>query len=394
MKNKVRIREVILARPLKWSVRLYAKLFLHFKYVSDYKPQKGEKIVVLSNHQTDLDPAFIRLSFNRYLYFLSSDNIYSKPLRAKLISYLGGIPKRKGVPDFESIRKLMQIAKDGGSICIFPEGNRSYAEFQFYIADNFASLLMKLKGTLVLYNIHGGFGVMPRFGAKRRKGKLYGEVKRVLKYEDYKDMKVEELSTLIKENLKVFDSESGELYKSNRRAEYLERMYFVCPKCQHMNTLVSNGNIIKCNDCGLEVEYLENLTLKSNDSSFKYHRLNDWYQYQKEFVKNMDIGEGIIFQDDNVKLRKVNPFIKEEKLAKGTLTLYKDHLTVGDYSIDVANIVSASPMSGRKLCFTYNTDNYEIKGDKRFNALKYALIFHKLDTKMHKENLDNYYSLD
>ena len=394
MKQKIRINEPIFARVLKFLVNLYVKLFLHFKYISDYKPEKNEKIIVLSNHQTDLDPAFVRISLNRYMYILSSDNIYSRPFLAKLFTYLGGIPKRKGVADLESIRKLMQIAKDGGSICIFPEGNRSYAEFQFYIADNFASLLKKLKGTLVLYNIHGGFGVMPRFGAKRRKGKIYGEVKRVLKYEEYKDMKVEELSTLIKENLKVFDSESGELYKSKRRAEYLERMYFVCPKCQHMNTLVSNGNIIKCNDCGLEVEYLENLTLKSSDNSFKYHRLNDWYQYQKEYVKNMDIGEGIIFQDNNVKLRKVNPFIKEEKLAKGMLALYKDHLTVGDYSIDVANIVSASPMSGRKLCFTYNTDNYEIKGDKRFNALKYALIFHKLDTKMHKENLDNYYSLD
>ena len=51
-------------------------------------------------------------------------------------------------------------------------------------------------------------------------------------------------------------------------------------------------------------------------------------------------------------------------------------------------------MSGRKLCFTYGEDNYQIKGPKRFNALKYALIFHKLDTKMHRENTDNYYNIN
>ena len=393
MKKKVYIKEPVSIWGYKWLAMFYIRFFMGFRHKSRYKPDKDEKIVVLSNHQTDLDPFIVRIAMNRYMYTLSSDNIYSRPLIAKILTRMGGIPKRKGVADFESIKKILQLSKDGASILIFPEGNRSYAEFQFYIADNFASLLYKLKSTIVLYNIHGGFGVSPRFGYKLRKGPFYGEVKRVLKYDEYKDMSAEELNAIIKEELQVFDSDSGALYRSNHRAEYLERMFFICPKCQKMNTLTSKGNIIKCHCCGLEVMYEEDLTLKSSDSDFKYHRLVDWYDYQKDYLRNLEIKDELIFKDDDVSLAIVNPFKRYKLLAKGQVRLFKDRLEVGNVSLPVTNIMSASPMSGRKLCFTYDGDNYQIKGPKRFNALKYALIFHKLDTKMHRENLDNYYNI-
>lgn len=392
--KKIRKKEPIIFLPFKGFMYLYTRFIIGYKYVKGYRPEKDEQIVVLSNHQTDLDPFFIRIALNRFMYILSSDNIFSHKFIAKILSFLGAIPKRKGVPDFESIKRLMEVSKDGGSILIFPEGNRTFAEFQFYIAPNFASLIKKLKSTLVLYNIHGGFGTNPRFSSKRRRGPMYGEVKKVLKYDEYKDMDVEELTQIIKDNLEVFDSDSDALYKSKRRAEYLERMFFVCPKCGKMHTLESNGNYIKCHHCGLEVEYTEDLKLKSNDPEFKYTRLVEWYDYQKEVIKNMEITDGIIFEEKEVELDSVNPFKPYKKITKGELKLYKDQFIIGETKFDVTNIMSASPMSGRRLCFTYNGDNYQIKGDKRFNALKYALIFHRLDTKMHRENLDNYYNID
>ena len=393
-KKKIYINEPLSLFLVNIIANIYISFILRLKYIKGYKPAKDEKVVVLSNHQTDIDPFIVRVALKRYMYTLSSDNIYSKKWIAKFITKLGGIPKRKGIPDFESIKKILEISKDGGSLLIFPEGNRSYGEFQFYIAPNFASLLFKLKSTIVLYNIHGGFGTMPRFGVKRRKGPMYGEVKRVLKYEEYKDMSVEELNNIIKDNLKVYDSDSGALYKSKRRAEYLERMFFVCPKCGKMHTLVSKGNYLTCSHCGLEVEYQENLTLKSDDPTFKFTRLVEWYDYQKEAIKKMEITDNVIFKEKDVELDLVNPFKPFKKLDQGELTLYRDSLYIGKTKLDVTNIMSASPMSGTKLCFTYNGDNYQIKGDKRFNALKYALIFHRLDTKMHRENLDNYYNID
>ena len=394
-KKKKSIGKFILYKILFVLVRFLNLFVWRYKRLNTYKIKKDETVVVVSNHQAFLDPMFVLLSFNKLLRPVATDNLLAGTFNSLFYGkFLGVIPKRKGASDLKSTASMLGAIQNGDSLLLFPEGNRAYAEFQFYIADNFARFIKLLKSTLIIFNIHGGFGCDPRWGNKKRRGRFEGGVKIVLKYEEYKDMDVEELTNIIKENLRVYDSESGELYKSNKKAEYLERMFFVCPKCGKMSTLTSEGNYIKCNNCDLEVEYHEDLSISSKDPSFKYHRLVEWYDYQKEYIRNMEINDDLIFYDEDVKLDIVNPFVKIKHVDRGDMKLYKDRLIVGGTTLFITNILSASPMSGRKLCFTYDGNNYQLKGEKRFNALKYALIFHKLDTKMHRENLDNYYNIN
>ena len=308
-KKKIRVREPLWLGFIKIFAGPFMRLKWGYKIKGKYRAKKGEKIIVLANHQTDIDPLLIRLSFNRYLYTVATDTVFSNPKSSKWLVRLGAIPKKKGLADVKSVMNMISTAKNGGSILLFPEGNRSFAEFQFYITENLAGLLQKLKCTIVLFNFHGGFGVSPRFGSKRRKGPFYGEIKRVLKLEEYENLSNEELNKIVVDDLKVFDADSGASYKSNTRAEYLERMYFVCPKCGDIHSLKSEGNILKCHNCGLEVEYTEKLTLKSNDPEFKYTKLNDWYEFQKKWVREYKVEKGkVIFDDSNVVLKLAIPF--------------------------------------------------------------------------------------
>ena len=387
--KKIRIKD-------SWYIRFLGGTFLKlkgFKVGDNYKAKKGEKIVILSNHVTDYDPMFVRYCTNRFCYTLGTDNILSSRIGRFWLPRLGIISKRKGTADIDSLKKMLYIASKGGSLSIFPEGNRAYAEFQYYIADNFASLMYKLKATIILFNIVGGFGNYPRFSKKRRKGILTSKIKRVIPYEEYKDMPVEELNEIIKKELGFFKEEKTHNYKSHKKAEYLEREFFVCPKCGKISTLYSKGNHLYCMNCGLDVKYTEDLALESKDESFKFTKLVDWYNYQKEFVKDMKINDEIIFKDKDVTLSLVNPYILKKELAKGDLVLTKDTLSVGRYKIAIKDILIATPVSGRKLVFTIDKDNYEIKGNVRFNALKYVLMFNKLDTRMKLEKVDEYYNL-
>ena len=393
--QKVFIKEPFWLAFLKPIVRVFARIFWGYKMKSFYKAEKGENIIILSNHQTDLDPVLVRMSSNRYLYTIATDNIFSDPKNVKWLTRLGAIPKKKGVADLRSIFNMTSIAASGGSLLLFAEGNRSYAEFQFYIAENIGKLLKRMECTIVLFNLHGGFGSMPRFGSKkRRKGPFYGEIKRVLKYSEYENIPDEELSRIVIDNLRVIDAESGYSYKSKRRAEYLERMYFVCPKCGDIHSLKSEGNYLKCHNCGLEVEYTEKLSLKSNDSTFTWTKLNDWYEYQKQWVRDYEIQPGkIIFEDEDVTLTLSNPYQTKELLNQGKLVLTDTTLSVADTVFNLKDIMIASPVSGRNLCLTINDENYVIRGQERFNALKYVLMFNKLDTRMKKEELDKYFNI-
>jgi hypothetical protein len=246
----------------------------------------------------------------------------------------------------------------------------------------------------VLFNLHGGFGLSPRMGSKRRKGKFYGEIKKILKYDDYKDLSDEELSRIIKDNLKVYDSESGELYKSKQRAEYLERLFFICPKCQSISTMYSKGNYLRCSKCNLEIEYTEDLHLKSNDISFT--KLVEYYNYQKKFVKEHDFSrQDVIFIDKGVSLTLANPYQDKVKMEKeSSLTLTNKELIFDHHKFEIKDILVASPVSGRKLVFTIGDNNYTVRGSERFNAIKYVFLFNKLDTLMKEKHIDNYFSIE
>lgn len=392
--------KIVFKRHLFWNYfyrpwgLLLAKL-KHYERRSFLKMKKGDSYIILSNHQTGLDGIFLPLSFSRHLYGVLTDSFLSKGWIAKMFQHqLGIIGKKKGAMDLKANADMMRCLNEGGSLLIFPEGNRSYAEFQFTLTDGFSRFLKFFKKPIVLFNFHGGIGVDPRFGNKRRKGQFYGEIKRILQYEEYKDWSDEELYKVISENLKVYDSDSGELYKSKTRAEYLERMLFVCPKCGKVETLVSKGNFLTCKECGLRVEYAENLHFKSEDKSFKFDRLVDWYNYQVEFVKNFKPNGQEIFHDEFAKLYISRPGKKRKLVAKGPVVLTEKSLKFLGKTIDIAEIEIASPINGTNFNFSTSDNEYLVMGKGRFNPLKYVLMFNRLDTKMKINKRDVYYNLE
>ena len=396
MKKDKKLSHPILFFLLKNLVRPFAYFKWGFRYKDKYKIKKGEKVVVVSNHQTDMDPLLIHLSFNKLIRCLATDNIFAGKFTARLLSYLGVIPKRKGIVDLKSNMDMLNASNNGDSLLFFPEGNRSYADFQYFISDRLGRLLQSFKSTIIIYNLHGGFGCYPRMGNKPRKGKFYGEIKKVLTYDEYKDMTPDELSKIVIDNIRVIDSESGELYKSKARAEYFERLFFVCPKCGSLHSVYSEGNFLKCHNCDLKVEYGEDLHLHSEDPSFKWTKLLDWYNYQKEFIKTHDFSKDeVIFMDRDVTLKLSNPYQKCIKIRKHSdMILTNDQLIFDNRKFDLKDIKVASPVSGRKLCFTVGINNYVVRGPERFNAIKYVFMFHKLETLMSKEKVDNYYTLE
>ncbi|MBO4668010.1 MAG: hypothetical protein J5666_07820, partial [Bacilli bacterium] len=75
------------------------------------------------------------------------------------------------------------------------------------------------------------------------------------------------------------------------------------------------------------------------------------------------------------------------------MILTSEELIFNNRKFEIKDIKIASPVSGRKLCFTIGDNNYVVRGDKRFNALKYVLLFNKLDTEMKLSKNDNYFTL-
>lgn len=378
-----------LVRPIAW---ILARKY-HFK-TKPRKLKKGEQYLILANHQGLLDPVFVALSFKAPVYFMAADSLFSKKLHSRLLVHcFAPIKKSKGLADFSSIRTMRQIAKEGGNVALFPEGNRAWCDRQFYIDKSVCKLVRMLGLPLLLYNFHGGYGVNPRWSDAVRKGKFVGEVKKILSVEQIAKMDNEQLYNEIVSSLKVIDSDSGQLFKSKRKAEFLERELFVCPKCHSFSSLRSHGNSVTCARCGLEVFYGENLRLSSTDNDFPFERLSDWYGFQQEFVKGFPLPErGVIFEDDDVRLfDKSTP--KHRLVAKGKMTLDKENLRVGEFSVPLCEIENCSAVGGVKMDLNTTSKHYFVVGHERFNVIKYLLFFNVLCKNIVEKGGDKYYGL-
>ena len=394
-KNKsVKLHHRVLASFVRLVSFVYTRAVLGYRCKDKYKFRRGESVIVLSNHQTDADPFCILTSFKKAVFPVATDSIFSGKGKGAFLKYCGLIPKKKGSVDLRATRMMKNTLAGGGSLLLFPEGNRFYAEFQYYVSPSLATFIKRSGATVVLFNLHGGSGVFPRFAAKRRKGKFFGEIRRVIRPEEYDKMSSEQLFDEIMQGIKVFDSDSGEKYRSKRRAEYAERMFFVCPRCGKMQTIYSSKHEIFCKHCGKLAEYTEDLHLKGEDG-FPFTRLVEWWQFQKKAVREMPVVDGgEIFVDDGVKAFLFDPFEKRRLLAKDRLTLTASSLRCGDFELPLSTVTGASVVSGKKLTLTADGHDFLFVGDDKFNPLKYVFAFNKLDTQMRLDGSDKHFNLE
>ncbi|MBO5786212.1 MAG: 1-acyl-sn-glycerol-3-phosphate acyltransferase, partial [Clostridia bacterium] len=149
------------------SLRPLLRPYIVWKYGIEcvkFKEQGDRKYLILLNHQTPFDQFFVALSFKKPIYYMATEDIFSKGFISKVITYLvAPIPIKKQTSDVAAVLNCLRVAREGGTICIAPEGNRTYSGRTEYINPTIASLAKRLKLPIALYRIEGGYGVQPRW---------------------------------------------------------------------------------------------------------------------------------------------------------------------------------------------------------------------------------------
>lgn len=87
-------------------------------------PKKGP-VLVLSNHQSYLDPMICQRASSRGFWYIARDTLYAGPIFGPVLAKLRTIPIRRGEADIASMRKVMEKLKQGEAVGLFPEGSRT-----------------------------------------------------------------------------------------------------------------------------------------------------------------------------------------------------------------------------------------------------------------------------
>ncbi|MBQ0099782.1 MAG: 1-acyl-sn-glycerol-3-phosphate acyltransferase, partial [Firmicutes bacterium] len=370
-----------------WIVNTIVRPYVRHKYHLTYKKFKDSKkrqYLVLINHQTPMDQFFFSLMFYGKKHLVVTEDVMRNGFISSIIKFLiSPIPFRKSSTDAQAVMTCIRKAREGGTIFLAPEGNRTYSGKTGYIKPSVAKLAKALKLPVAILKIEGGYSVQPRWANTVRKGKCRAYIQEVLEYENFKDIPDEQLAELIKE--KLYNDESGDtgIYKDKHRAEYLERAIFICPDCG-LTTFYSDHEKVRCETCKKEIIYNENKTLTGNGFEFPFKNVGEWYEYQEKYINNLDVNKFNTTPAYTETVRFIRVFSDKAKVVlsvNASISLYGDRYVVkinNKTRVFEFNNISAVTVLGRnKMDFYYNDEIYQIKGGKRFNALKYMFFFYR-----------------
>lgn len=367
----------------------YAVLYPYSKWkygikIQRFKEQGNRAYLILLNHQTTFDQFFVGMSFKGPVYYLATEDIFSLGWISSVIRWIvAPIPIKKQTTDVSAVMNCIRVAKEGGTICIAPEGNRTYSGKTEYMNPAIASLAKKLKLPIALYRIEGGYGAQPRWSDVIRKGKMRCYVSRVIEPEEYAGLTNDELLDIIKTELYVDEGKADGTFRSSKRAEYLERAMYVCPFCG-LSEFESHGNITECKKCHRKITYGEDKRLTGIGFDFPFGFVTEWYDHQNDYVCSLNVTDYTdkpIYRD-SADISEVIVYKHKLPLRKNAeISLYGNRIGIDENGenplvLPFSDVTAASVLGRNKLNIYCDNKVYQLKGGKRFNALKYVHIYY------------------
>lgn len=138
-----------------------AKLFFNFRSTGrEHMPATGP-VLVVSNHQSHLDPPLVGLALSRQLKYLARHGLFFWPF-SWLIRSLGAVPLDKKAGGIGGVKKTLQLLRESEAVLVFPEGTRTVDGRLSPMLPGFCAIARRSGATILPVAIEGAFACLPR----------------------------------------------------------------------------------------------------------------------------------------------------------------------------------------------------------------------------------------
>ena len=317
---------------------------------------KKEPCMILMNHSSFVDfKIAAKILFPRpFSIITTSDGMVGK---AWLMRLIGCIPTQKYITDLNLVRDINYAVKTlDSSVLMYPEACYSFDGKATALPESLGHMVKRLGVPLVMIRTYGAFNRDPLYNCLQiRKVKVSADMKYLLSAEDLKNMTVDEINAVIKEE---FSFDNFKWQQENKvkidepfRSDGLNRVLYKCPHCLAEGKMEGKGVYVTCHACGKKYELDEYGYLKATEGETKFSHVPDWYEWERECVKN-EILSGEYSFDKAVDIYMLVDTKGLYRVGEGRLTHSKEgfHLVGCDGELDYVHHPLAS--------YTLNADYF------------------------------------
>lgn len=106
-----------------WSINyLIARLMWRTRVEGELPSEPGEGAIIVANHRSSVDPAFIQVAIRRVVYWMVAREYCEAPFLGVLLRAFQVIPVGRGGIDTAATKMAIRLASEGGLVGMFPEG--------------------------------------------------------------------------------------------------------------------------------------------------------------------------------------------------------------------------------------------------------------------------------
>lgn len=277
-----------------------------FSYTTERMELVGKQpCLILMNHSsfTDMKLAF-GIFYPRRMGIVTSVDAMSGFL-GKLMRWLGCTPTHKYVSDMTLIRDIKYMLKENKtSVLMYPEAGYSFDGCATAMPKGLGTLMKRLGVPVVTVITQGAFHRDPLYNMLQvRNIKVSAHVKCIATAEEIQEKSAKELDALLEE---AFSFDNFAWQRDNSisidvpfRADGLHRILYKCPHCKEENQMLGKGIHLTCKACGKSWEMNEYGQLIACDGESEYSHLPDWYNWQRDSVRE-EIENGKYLLDTEV----------------------------------------------------------------------------------------------
>lgn len=193
-----------------------SKVWFRFRYRGGPQVPSTGPVMLLANHQSNLDPVLVGIACSRQLRYLAKQSLFFWPL-SWLIRSLGAVPLDLSGSALSGMRTTLRLLKQGEAVLVFPEGSRTPDGTLQPLKPGFCPLARRSRATLVPVGLDGAFAALPAQAWFPRPARIALAIGPPIPFDQYESLSDEQLMALVAERIASLQPASASSRRPDQR---------------------------------------------------------------------------------------------------------------------------------------------------------------------------------